>query len=145
MTKFQRAIVNCPACNTQQEVEVYQTINVTLNPDLKQSLFEGNINILNCSECDNRTPIDTTFLYHDMIQQLAIYYYPPTLIREDEFLKQFNVDGTLNHDTSMFPNEKLDDMAYLMQRPQIVFSMTDLLTYVVFRDRLMSVHYNSDK
>lgn len=139
MTKFQKAIVNCPNCGTEQEIDVYQTINVTLNPDLKKQLFEGKINVLQCSECDNRAPIDTTFLYHDMLQKLAIYYYPPHLIREDEFIKQFNVDGTLNHDVSMFPDDKLDEMAYLMRTPQIVFSMTDLLTYVVFRDRLLSL------
>lgn len=144
MTKFQRVLVNCPECNTAQEIDVYQTLNVTVDPDLKQTLFEGKINVLTCSNCANKAPIDTTFLYHDMVQQLAIYYYPPHLIREDEFLKQFNVDGTLNYDTSIFPDDKQHDMRYLMERPQIVFSMTDLLTYIVFRDRLMSLQQTSD-
>jgi hypothetical protein len=144
MTRIQRIEISCPHCQQKQAAEIYQTLNITINSDKKQELFAGKINVLSCTKCKQQVTISTPFLYHDMERKIAVYYYPPNVINNSDFLKQFKPDGTMNTDlmrqtTGRIPQEAVDS-AYLTEYPHIVFDMQELLTYVVFRDKLFEMN-----
>ena len=57
--------VSCPACATEQEVSLIQSINAQDDPAAKQLLLDGQLNMLVCSTCAKRTPIAATLVYTD--------------------------------------------------------------------------------
>jgi hypothetical protein len=75
-----------------------------------------------------------------MTQQFCVQYYPPEALDDPEFFRQFNPDGSLA--MTGIPAGFADSGAYLT-RPQIVFDMTEMLRYVVFRDRINEVKKES--
>ena len=56
--------LRCPACNRQHDVALVQSINARQNPELKQRLLAGELNMMAC-ECGKRTQLAATLLYHD--------------------------------------------------------------------------------
>ena len=56
--------VRCPACSTEQDAELVQSVNARLRPDLKKRLLDGELNVLACA-CGKRTQLAATLLYHD--------------------------------------------------------------------------------
>ncbi|MCD9853410.1 CpXC domain-containing protein [Epilithonimonas sp. JDS] len=63
---------NCPHCNFEQELEYYQTVNITLQPELKNKVLSGKMNENICSNCKKEINIVSGFLYHDMKNQIML-------------------------------------------------------------------------
>lgn len=63
---------NCPYCNTEQEMEYYRSVNVTLQPELKNKVLSGKLNKNICINCKKEINIVAGFLYHDMENQLML-------------------------------------------------------------------------
>ena len=40
--------IRCPKCGHEQKVELYDSVNVTQQPDLKTALFENRLNRILC-------------------------------------------------------------------------------------------------
>lgn len=72
MTMISSMTVDCPQCSTSQEVTVYQTINVSLNPELKEPLIQRELTRFQCSQCARTTQLEYELLYHDMQRQYFI-------------------------------------------------------------------------
>ncbi len=64
--------VNCPFCSTPQTVNVYQSVNVTIDPSLKEKVIKGTLNDKNCENCGKEISIVSGFLYHDMEKKVII-------------------------------------------------------------------------
>jgi hypothetical protein len=112
---------------------VWDSLNVTLDNELKKKLYDAEVNIFECEKCGKQTFINAPLLYHDMTQQFCVQYYPPDSIDDVDFLLQFNTDGSFAM-TGM-PAAFSKTMAYLT-RPHIVFDMNEMIRYVAFRDRI---------
>jgi hypothetical protein len=56
--------VACPACGTRSDAELVQSINARTNPELKQKLLAGDLNVLVCT-CGHRTQLAANVLFHD--------------------------------------------------------------------------------
>ena len=56
--------IRCPACKREQEAALVQSINTRQQPELRERLLSGDLNVLAC-ECGARTPLSATLLYHD--------------------------------------------------------------------------------
>lgn len=63
---------NCPHCNSEQELNYYQSVNVTLNPELKNKILIGRLNESTCTNCHKGINILSGFLYHDMTQKIML-------------------------------------------------------------------------
>ena len=57
--------VTCPACGTQSECELVQSINTLANPNDKERLLAGDLNVLTCT-CGKRTQLAANLLYRDV-------------------------------------------------------------------------------
>lgn len=128
--------VTCPNCGQKQEQVIHNSINVTLNPELKQDLFDGEINRFECQYCAHNSIIPVPLLYHDMDREFAVHYFSKESIKKEDFLEKFDPRGNMiiNKDEIDFsPPDYLYDV-------HIVFQMNELLNYIVFREYLHDFH-----
>jgi hypothetical protein len=63
----------CPACGHAQDFEQWDTINVTLHPELKAQLLSHRLTTFRCARCDRATPVEHNLLYHDMKGRFMIW------------------------------------------------------------------------
>ena len=66
--------VHCPSCKAENEVNIWDSINVTLDPEIKPELLNGKIFKYNCIKCNFEFKLEYPFLYHDMDKKIMIWY-----------------------------------------------------------------------
>ena len=142
MSKIAPLNLECPHCGNKQDTMVWDSVNVTLDPEFKTKLFDEEVNLFSCEKCGKKTFINAPLLYHDMAQQFCVQYYPRESLEDAEFLRRFNPDGSVA--MTGIPAAFEESGAYIM-RPHIVFDINELLRYVVFRDRINEVKKKSSK
>ena len=76
MTMIETETIECPACNTVQDVNVSRTINAMESPKLVSKLMKREINVFKCSECGHEAYIQLPLLFNDHRIGLKIQYYP---------------------------------------------------------------------
>jgi hypothetical protein len=138
MTEVHKHKIACPECGKEQEVKVWDSMNVTLDPDLRRRLFEGEINTFKCDGCSFESFLPAPLMYHDMTRRYVVQFYPPSAIGETQFLDLFNADGTPR--PPELPEKMQAALPPYLRTPHIVFDPQAMLTYIEFRDRL-SDHY----
>jgi hypothetical protein len=57
--------IACPACGTERDCQLVQTIDPRENPADKQRLLDGELNVLACEHCGKRTQLAAQLLYQD--------------------------------------------------------------------------------
>lgn len=135
MTQMGSHNLQCPQCGNMQETMVWSSLNITIDPDLKDRLYAGGINVLECEDCGNRARIKVPLLYHDMTKQFCVQLYDIEMLDDYDFLLQFKSDGSIA--MVGIPEEFAKSGNYLT-RPHIVFDMDEMVRYVEFRDRIAS-------
>ena len=71
-------------CGTTFAATMYQTVNVTLEPQLLYRLLAGLLNVAVCPNCGRRIESDLPFIYHDMRRGLFAYVHPNAHASEEE-------------------------------------------------------------
>jgi hypothetical protein len=133
MADSQIEIHQCPDCQHRQEVTVWKTLDVTLDPGLRDRLFKGEINGFTCRKCGMAGRIKSSLLYHDMARQFCVQYYPSEVIDKDDFLTNFTPDGNV-----IVKGIPSNGDSYQLN-PHVVFDLRELVRYVRFRERLCEV------
>lgn len=82
--------IRCPECGREQSVELYDSINVAQQPDLKTALFENRLNRVQCAGCDASFRVDKPLLYHDPDRNILIHWMPDTAVSREEILDEFD-------------------------------------------------------
>ncbi|MFH1311679.1 MAG: CpXC domain-containing protein [Candidatus Eisenbacteria bacterium] len=67
--------VTC-SCGHHFSAWLWQSANVTTNPELKTSILNGEMNIVKCPSCGGKFHVELPFLYHDMSGKEWIWVYP---------------------------------------------------------------------
>jgi hypothetical protein len=122
--------VKCPSCGQTQTVTVYALLNVTREPELRQRLFDGQINCFVCASCGHRGAVNTPLVYHDEVLRLAVQYFPPEMLETEGFYKRFFRLGTV------FQRQHYHPGAPYLNSPHIVFDLHEMCNYVLFREEL---------
>ena len=128
--------ITCPNCGQKQNEVIHSSINITLNPELKQDLFDGNINRFECNYCSHNSIIPVPLLYHDMDRKFAVHFFSSESIKKNDFLNKFDSRGKMLVDRENLDFEPPD---YLYD-VHIVFDMNELLNYIIFREYLYDYH-----
>ncbi|MEQ8200554.1 MAG: CpXC domain-containing protein [Syntrophomonadaceae bacterium] len=76
MSIINRNEYDCPNCSHKLSINVYDSINVGINPELKDLVLAGKLNSAVCPECDKRIVINQSFMYHDPKNLLIINHVP---------------------------------------------------------------------
>lgn len=78
MSKTVSLPVTCLNCNNTEDCTVYETINVSVHPELKDDFMKLSLNQFHCEQCGNKSFINRPFMYHDMNNEFIIWYTPET-------------------------------------------------------------------
>ncbi len=111
--------INCPQCNTEQEVVLYEAINVDEQPELRELLMQNQLNVIQCTKCQYHFRIDKPLVYKDPARRAMIYWIPTPDDATDKGEEQFQtyMEGI----TQLLP----DDID--LPQVQLVFSRVELV------------------
>src|SRR3954469_9291361 len=68
--------IPCTHCQFPNVVELWSIVNVKEDPELKDLLLGGELNIAECSSCKKNFFAETFLLYHDPDAELLAFVYP---------------------------------------------------------------------
>ena len=125
-----RIQTSCPRCRQPIVADVEQIFDLNNDPQAKQKLLGGMVNIARCQSCGYEGPLSTPIVYHDPEKELLLTYFPSELglpLNEQE--KQFGL--LLNQVINRLPNEK--KKAYLLQ-PKSMFTYQTLIETILGAD-----------
>lgn len=84
----------CPECNKEFNTDIYTSINVQLDKDMKTKILSGKLFDIECEHCHAKFHIPYPVLYHDMEKKLLIQYTEEKdLESSKDVLKKANVDA----------------------------------------------------
>ncbi len=96
---------NCPHCNSIQKIEYYQTVNITVDPNLKDKVLNGKLNSKICTDCHKEIKIFSGLLYHDMKNRLM--FEVKVSDKQDEgtteVLNEFKKNGYIYREVYSYP------------------------------------------
>ncbi len=102
MSKRKTFNIKCPSCGIQQDVELYEAVNVATDSDLKQALLENRLNRVDCTDCDSSFRVDMPLLYSDPKHNLLIHWIPETeALTKEQIIEDF--DQSLEQINAMLP------------------------------------------
>ena len=126
--------VTCPECGHEQPIVLWRTIDGGLDPQLRDLLVDGELNVFRCEVCAIEafyTP--GTIFYSDSARGYTVQYYPPAILEHDELMVQtFDCEGKV---APVGPPEELETW-YDKDAPHVVFDFEELVRYIRFRERL---------
>lgn len=64
----------CPECSQEFNTDIYTSINVQLDKDMKTKVLSGKLFDIECEHCRSKFHIPYPVLYHDMEKKLLIQY-----------------------------------------------------------------------
>ncbi len=113
--------IECPNCSFPNSVEIWTIINASTDPELKELLIGGEINLIKCQSCREIFFADEFFLFHDKDNELMAFVYPSSdAHREEELKKQAMMDFQESQATT-------PDMEKLDYEPLVLFGMESLI------------------
>lgn len=122
-----RTQIQCPQCGTTYTADIHQVIDVRQNPELKQQLLSGRLNLAICPNCGAGGQISTVLLYHDPEHELFMVHVPHELninqIQREQVIGQLS-QQVMN---STPPEQR---RAYLFQ-PQMILNMQTFMEKVL--------------
>ena len=123
--------IKCP-CGVKSKTEIWKTLNASINPKAKEKLLEGKLNQFLCKGCGTDIFIGGDLLYHDMKIGYLVQYFDSVRVDDKRFLDMFSEKAKLK----VLPPILLEDAAEYFDDVHVVFSMGELVEYVIFRDKL---------
>lgn len=99
MSKHHHETITCPQCGEESDFLCWDSINTVLDPDMKEKVRTGEVFRWKCPACGNEATVDHACLYHQMDDNVMIYYVPgdPT-----------DAIGFLQKDSDLFPGMMSD-------------------------------------
>ncbi len=122
-----RTQVPCPNCRQPVMAEVEQLFDVGVDPQAKQRLLNGTVNVIRCPNCGYQSQLAMPVIYHDPSKELLLTYFPAELnlpVMEQE--KQ--IAPLMNRVVNSLKAEQRK--AYLF-KPQQMFTYQNLLEKVL--------------
>ena len=73
MSQSESITLACPACKKKQPFTVWQSVNATGDPELKQRLLDRSLITFKCDQCAHTAGIEQELMYIDMEQKLVLF------------------------------------------------------------------------
>lgn len=113
--------LKCPNCNEEFEFGTYDSINVTLNPDLKSDVLNANIFKYKCPNCNEEGPLIYPFLYHDMEKHFMIHLASFSKKELNDALKSMeNMMSSLTNDKFNYRHRLVNSVKDLIEKITIL-------------------------
>ena len=88
MSTFNEIDVECEECGEEFKGVIWTAVHAQQDPELKDLLLGGELNILFCPKCSHVAYQDHFVLYQDPMAELIAYIYPPAQEHDAEFLRK---------------------------------------------------------
>ncbi len=123
MSKLRTIKLTCPDCGEEFDFDLYESVNVTLDPELKEKVLDGSIFAPVCPKCGHFEVLIHPFLYHDMDKKYMIQLnsYADLMDFKEEFVNHNKIN-------EMFPG-LIDDTKVIG-----VTSLADMITTITALD-----------
>jgi hypothetical protein len=118
--------IRCP-CGEVFEAELWNAINVTEDPELKEALTAGEINVVCCPACSEVFYAEHFLLYHDAENELLAFVYPSSFAVQ---AGQLESKMTADFERAMHDLPPEQRLAY---NPVLLFGL-DALVALMHRD-----------
>lgn len=76
MSQKRKHEIACPFCGREQQVELWDSINVDSDPELREALQRGRVNRVECGGCKQSFRIEKPLAYLDREQDIFIHLDP---------------------------------------------------------------------
>ncbi|MEM8532435.1 MAG: CpXC domain-containing protein [Chloroflexota bacterium] len=86
--------LTCPGCQMQLQARVFMIVDVAQQPELKNYLLSGQLNMVVCEQCGNVSMIAAPLLYHDPEKHLFLVHFPQQLNAQPEDQEKLVGDAT---------------------------------------------------
>jgi hypothetical protein len=119
--------VTCPQCQQNFTAQIQSIVDASEQPELKEELLRGRLNVVQCPNCGAAGAIATPLLYHDPDQELAFVLLPSQLgMAHDD---QEKLVGTLTNTLidSLPPDKR---RGYLLQ-PRTFLTLESLIKAIL--------------
>lgn len=119
--------ISCPRCRTPLTAEIQQLFDMNTDPDAKQKLLSGSVNMIQCQSCGYQGLYPTPIVYHDPSKEMLLTYFPPELgvsINDQEKM----VGPLINRVVNDLPMEK---------RKAYLFQAQSMLTYQTMMEKIL--------
>lgn len=68
--------ITCPKCGQESELMIWSSINTVLDPEMYEKVRTGEAFVFRCANCGHVANVDYCCLYHQMNDEMMIYYVP---------------------------------------------------------------------
>lgn len=76
MSKRNTVKITCPKCKKESDFLIWESINILLDPEMKERILNGEAFLFKCPDCGNEVYVNYPVLYHDMEKKMMIYLLP---------------------------------------------------------------------
>ena len=70
MSKNRKMNVKCPYCGKNSNFTIWDSVNITVNPELKEKTLDQSLFNFHCPTCKKDTLVQYPVIYHDMDKKL---------------------------------------------------------------------------
>lgn len=74
MSMVHKEEIICPKCQAHGEFDIWESMNVDLNPELRDKVFSEDAFFYKCPECGAEIAVPYDFVYHDMTHKFIIMF-----------------------------------------------------------------------
>ncbi|MHB0987094.1 MAG: CpXC domain-containing protein [Bellilinea sp.] len=121
---------SCPRCKTPVAAEVEQVFDLNHDPQAKQRLLSGQVNVIHCPNCGYDGMVGTPVIYHDPEKELLLTFFPSEMglpLNEQERV----IGPLINQVVNRLPLEKRK--AYIL-RPQSMLTFQTMIEKILEGD-----------
>lgn len=119
--------LTCPNCGTPYVADIFQVIDAGRQPQLKEMLLTGQLNVAVCPNCGAGGRVATPLLYHDPAHELFMVHVPQELSL-DQVRREELIGRMVKQVMDQTPPEQR--RGYMLQ-PQTVLTMQSFLEKVL--------------
>jgi hypothetical protein len=118
--------ISCPNCGTPFVADIYQIIDAARQPQLKEQLLSGQLNLAICPNCGVGGRIATPLLYHDPAHDIFMIHVPQEM-NLDQVRREELIGRLVQQVVNQTPLEKR--RGYMLQ-PQTMLTMQSFMERV---------------
>lgn len=82
--------IRCPQCGEEQDVELFDSLNIQSEPDLRDRLMANQLNVVLCASCNASFRVDKPLLYNDPERHFMVNLIPVGETSLEEAQRQFS-------------------------------------------------------
>ena len=85
--------MTCTECGEEFKGVVWTAVHAAQDPELKELLLGGELNLLMCPKCSHVSYQDHFILYQDPSAEIVAYIYPPSQQSDEEFILKATLEN----------------------------------------------------